>query len=234
MKSNKPSKDEKFLSVEKFAEGQLSVAPYEYTVQEVEVNLDSEVLSAYVNELFSNLQFAVESRGGSVPFTHDELLNYIKALIASRIAYTRGEGGRKMVGPTSHVAVPSYISVLLDNIGRAVDQDLGVELLPSAVESPLTLEEVTAMSGKLKVLGHYGFEYGTGFSRDRHGSWDFMAMTLVDGEIRRHNQESHPVYALLASTLSLKGVEAVLSPRVTYGNERHLSSVVRGLASLKA
>lgn len=124
--------------------------------------------------------------------------------------------------------------MLLDNIGRAVDQDLGVELLPCAVEAPLTREEVEAISGKLKVLSSYGFEYGIGFSRDRHGSWDFMAMTLIDGEIRRHNQESHPVYALLASTLGIKGVEAVLSPRVTYGNEKHLSSVVRGLASLKS
>lgn len=104
-KHNTVSKDANLLSVEKLAEGQLSVAPYSYDVQEVEINLDSAVLQAYVKELFSNLQFAVESRGGSVHITEEVLLQYIQTLIASRIAYVRGEGGRSMVGPTQHIAV---------------------------------------------------------------------------------------------------------------------------------
>jgi hypothetical protein len=209
----------------------MTTAPRSYDVVEVTVNLESQVLSNYTQALFENLENAVVSRGGQLTFSNEELLEYVQSLIAARIGYVTHTD--ITVRPMDNVCVPSYIAVLLSNIGKAVDHGLGVELVPASVKSPLTKDEIISFSRKLVSLSNFGFEYSDGYSRDKFGSWDFMAMTLIEDEVLRHDNVAHPVYALLAATVGLKGVESALSPRVTYGSSNHLAQLVSAVATLK-
>lgn len=227
----KGSIDSPLSDYEKLAEKNLTHMPIDYQIVEVHVNLASPVLESFILELHSNLEAAASLKGGVVGISLDEFRDYVHSLIATRIQYVRGD--RAVFRPTDSVVIPSYLSVLLENLGQAIDHDLGVELVPCAIDCPLKLEEIYSISRKLRVLGAVGFEYSDGYSRDRTGSWDFMSMTLIEDEIQRHNGDAHPVYAILASTIGLRGVETALSPRVKYGNAQHLASVVRSLASLK-
>jgi len=96
--------------------------------------------------------------------------------------------------------------------------------------------DVTWLEGfsrKVKALSPLGVEYAEGYTRSRDGSYDFMTMALLGGEVRNISKHPHPVFALLASTLGVRGIESVLSPRVSYGKASHFDSLIRNLAATK-
>jgi hypothetical protein len=218
-------------ALKKVSEMHIIPAPCDYDVVEVYIDLESKVMKAYVAELHAQLDVKVSLMGGQMPVTYEELYDYCKTLIAIRVQTVRKEPN--MLRSAVRLGIPSYLFVVIDNLGVAVDRKLGVELTPAKIEPTLPVEKMVDISRKLNQLAVYGYEYTESFPRGDYGSWDFMAMTVIEGFVKRHSDEAHPVYALLASTLGLKGVEAALSPRCHYGLEEHLASVVRGLASLK-
>lgn len=215
-----------------------SVAPMPFTFSEVpvEVDFNSEVLLTYSEELFNNINMAVSLKGGNFMIEEEEFMKYINTIIKMRIDYVRGY--RVMCGPTERFVVPAFLSLVLSNIGRARHLDYGIELVPKLVGDLKgqvfdKQADFMTVSNALRLLRGIGLEYAEGYSRDKEGSFDFMTMTLIDGIVRNISKEPHPVYALLSATLNVRGIESVLSPRITYGNVSHLANLVRGLATLK-
>lgn len=201
----------------------------------VTIDLSNVTLDTYSRALFSELEMASSLRGGVFPVELEELQAYIRTLVKVRVDYVNRE--RPLFGPRERIAVPSYLHCLLSNVGLAVDVDKGVELHPMIGESEgafLGMEDVLRISRILRTLGAIGFEYAEGYSRDRTGSWEFMAMCIVDDVVLRHDKEAHPVYALLASTLAIRGVETVLSPRVEYAGTGYLQSIIQQLAQVRS
>jgi hypothetical protein len=173
-------------------------------------------------------------KGGELKLTVEEFSAYIYTLIKSRVDYVNRSN--PVVFPTELIVVPSYLSCVLSNIGRARHLDYGIDLMPVMAEEELpTLEkkEVIRISNHLKMLKGIGFEYAEGYTRATDGSFEFMAMTMIDGYVRTVSKDPHPVFALLSSTLNVRGIEAVLSPRVSYGSIKHLVNLVQGLTALK-
>jgi hypothetical protein len=222
-----------YHSLRKFSEGSIQAVPFEYSRVPVVLELQNKVLTSYVETLYQELESATSIMGGSVPFSLGELVNYCQQLVKIRVDYVNRT--HAMFGPTEKLAVPAFLSVVLENIGLAEDVDRGIELYPtlSGFESLMSAQEMSMMTTKLKTLSRYGFEYAEGYSRDRKGSWDFMTMTLIDGYVRSISKEAHPVYALMASVLATHGVEAAMSPRITYGSEANFIRLVRQLATVK-
>lgn len=218
-----------------YAAEHIIATPAEYSEVDVMVNLNGKVLVTYVEELYSNLAMAVRLKGGELQFEEADLKKYVNTLIRERIRYVRGE--RIIVGPTERIVVPSYLSCVLSNMGKARHLDYGIELTPKLTDGDFPFfdnkSELISFSNRLKMLRGIGFEYAEGYTRDRDGSFEFMTFSLIDGVIKNISKEPHPVYALLSSTLSVRGVETVLLPRITYGTEGHLAGLVRSLASLK-
>jgi len=220
--------------VRKLAEESVTPTVAGFDVIDVKIDPNAIVLNEYVNELYSNLENVVSMRGGNMGFSQDELQAYCATMVAIRVDYVNGN--RPMFRPNDSVAVPSYLSVVLSNIGKVSHIDLGVELRPvinDDARPQMSPEEVMAISRKLMALGAYGFEYAKGFERSRDGSYDFMAMTVVKGMVLATSKDAHPVNALLASTVNTSGIELALSPRITYGSVEHFRSLVRHLAALK-
>jgi hypothetical protein len=213
-------------------------APVGYDEVKVVIDPTSKVLEAYVEELYFNIQTSVSLTGGNFGVTEEEFILYCHTLVKYRVDYVcsgRGKSVKVPFGPTERIVVPSYLSCVLQNIGRAVHAEFGLEFMPEMKEGLKYLEpdEMRRISNSLKLLKGIGLEYAEGYSRNKDGSLDFMTMSLMDGMVRNISKDPHPVYALLSSTLGVRGVETVLSPRITYGNVDHLTSLVRGLAALK-
>jgi hypothetical protein len=218
-----------------YAAENIIATPAEFSEVNVNINLGAKVLTTYVEELYSNLAMAVRLKGGEIRFDEGTLKKYVNTLIRERVKYVRGE--RVIIGPTERVVVPSYLSCVLSNVGKARHLDYGVELTPKLTDGEFEFmddkTEILTFSNGLKLLKGIGFEYAEGYTRDRDGSFEFMTFSLMDGVVKSISKDPHPVYALLSSTLSVRGIETVLLPRISYGSENHLAGLVRTLASLK-
>lgn len=215
-----------------YVEQHVSATPAQFDEVDVEIRVDGQVFVAYVDELYANLTTAISMKGGSFPVSKEDFISYCESLVKLRVRYVRGE--RVTFGPTERIVVPSYLSCVLSNIGKARHLDFGIELTPKMEDTNvMDANQMRRISNALTLLRGIGFEYAEGYTRSREGSFDFMAMTLMDGIVKSISKDAHPVYALLSSTLCVRGIETVLSPRITYGMVSHLASLVRGLATLK-
>jgi hypothetical protein len=224
-------------AVRGFAEKHITPVPAEYEVVEVKVDLMSEVLDAYGSELYSNIENSVLMRGGRVPFTEQELHDYLSLVVRMRVDYVNGR--RVPFRPTDVIAIPSFVSVVLQNLGVVHHLELGLELRPVIEgENKAWSEEDTSLMLKVSrgimSLGNYGLEYAKGYDRNKEGSFDFMAMSVLNDMVMGTTRDTHPVNALLASTLSISGIEVALSPRIVYGSVNHFTHLVKHLASLKS
>lgn len=222
-------------AIEAIAEMNIRPMAARYDVVEVNLHVDSPVLVVYTNELYNELVGLAEMRGGEFSVSEEDFTKYVNTIVKARVDYVRHE--RPLFGPTERVAIPSFLAVVLANLGIAVDVDKGIELRPSLEiddSSLLSKDELFKISSVLKRFSSLGFEYSDGYARDRMGSWDFMAMSVIEDNVLRHDKESHPVYALMASTLAIRGIETVLSPRIEYGSVNHLASLVRQVATVRS
>lgn len=218
-------------AVRQLAEKNLTPMPAGFEEVVVKINCNALVLQAYVEELYANLESAMAIRGGVLQFTLEELHRYVRMLVKARVDYVNGR--RVVAKPTDMLAVPSFLSVVLESVGVVSHIDLGLYLTPECEGEELDLAFMQRISRMLVILGSVGLEYSKGYSRSKDGSWDFMTMTLIDGYVKAPNKEAHPVYALLSSVIGVRGIEQLLSPRVTYGTESHFQVLVKHCAMLK-
>lgn len=224
--------DRKIDTLKAFAEQRMSVTPAKFDTTEVTIDAESVVLVEYKAELYASWDSVASMRGYDLGFTSDDLSKYIDMLISQRIDYTRGL--RVLVKPVDGFAVPAYLSLLLSNIGLARNTDLGIELVPVMKQDVnVDLAFMTKMSRLIRNLSHMGVEYAEGYTRSRDGGYDFMSMSMLDEHVYNTVNTIHPVYALMASTLGVRGIETVLSPRVNYGSVAHMTSLIRHLAQTK-
>lgn len=225
------NQDSMLKIVRGLAEQQVAKTAFPVEEVKVSINVNSSVLGSYVEELYANLDQAVSLKGGLLKFSEEELHDYIAMLIKTRVDYVNGQ--KVVFRPTDNVCVPSYISVVLSNIGVVDCVEFGLVLRPSCDDVSVGLDTMQKLSRSLQNLGPYGFEYAKGYERSKDGSFDFMAMSLVDDFIVAASKDPHPVYALLSATVGLKGIEASLSPRITYGHITHFERLVKHVAMLK-
>lgn len=199
---------------------------------EVEITLhpeDSEVFGSYVDQLARSIDQECSIRRMDSPVSKQELEDYVRALLEARVRNVRGE--KSDFTSRDDLIVPSFFSIILENVGLAYEPTLEIKLVPKIeYKNPLKLEGVKEISRKLRSLGQFGFQYALSLPRDSRGSWDFMAMQWANDAVTRHDKLAHPAYALLASVLALKGLETALVGRVTYGKVGLFRSLIRDLS----
>lgn len=229
---NTVNSDKEVVKLKAFVSERLTATPDKYDRVAVSINTNAKVLTTYKAELFSEWSLACQVLGRSMLFTQEELSRYIDMLVQTRVSYVQGK--RVEISPTDRIAVPAYLSLVLSNVGLAQDSTQGIELYPEMVnEIQIDKEFMLDISRKIRILSNIGIEYADGYVRSRDGSFEFMSMALIDDYVRTWTKDAHPVYALLSSTLAIRGIEAVLSPRINYGSEAHMVSLVRHLAAVK-
>jgi len=220
-----------FKAINDLAEKQ-GLLPHVTVFETVEVHLNPEnspVFREYCLALADSLETAVALNGGNVRLDATQVTRYLTTLLDIRCKYVSGH--RTLVAPRSTIYVPAFFSVILENVGMAADSSLGIELKPVFdCGDPMDEEELHKTSSILRALTKLGLHCASQMPRDRKGSWDFMAMQLVEDVVKRHDDRSHPVYAFLSSFLAFKGLETTLFARVSYGHTGKFQSMVRQFA----
>lgn len=223
--------DTQFTKLRDFAEK--NVAPHYVEAQTVQVDFFTEgnLIEEYCNVEYQAIQYALEKMNGKVDFTVDEFLLYCKTMVFSRISWVLNN--RPTVHPTEHIMVPSFLMNIIMQIGVANDLSLGITVVPANVPevfSPMPMDRMRKISLRLESLT--GYEGGFGYPRDKAGSWDFMTMTMINNDIKRHDANAHPVYALMASVVGPKLITSVLNPIVTYGSTNIFEGLLWQLTSI--
>jgi len=240
----------------KAAETRLSPQPRDQIVVEVSLDLTNRVLESYLVELYEYLRVEVlnQTAQKELPFTVEDLRDYSWILIHQRVCHVVGQ--RVAIKAVDRFNVPAFLHLILAQLGKAEYVSRGITLIP-ALPTFVDYERfaygdtswkfqrpgqegvvrdvkwMSTMSKYLQFYSKFGFEYGVGYDRDKAGSFEFMSMCVIDDHVMGHDEDVHPVYALLAAVLSLRGAESVLSPRVDYGDMDEVRNLMRVFAAPK-
>jgi hypothetical protein len=214
-----------------------NVTPKFFEWQEVEVNLltDGCLIEEYARVEYAAIQARLQLTGGSVSFTEQEFIKFCMTYVYARVQWVNG---KTYLHPREKgLVIPSFLSLILQNIGRAASYDLGIELIPvfptevGGLEfKPMDVNEMRKISADLKVISDY--EGASELPRDKSGCFEFMSMQLIDDRIRSHTRDHHNVYALMASVMGPSLVRSVLDPLVVYGEQRLFRGLLWELTSV--
>lgn len=167
----------------------------------------------------------------SPEITSDDLERYLTGLLVLRVLHVRREGVDQVMY-RKEWAVPDVWTVLLQQIGRAVDLDYGIEVEPDVPEDLkavdyLWLREFSYKLWRCQDLRPY--LQMVELPIDPRGNYDFMTMVIVEGDIRARSTSVHPVNAFLVSFVQMRLIEDVFSPRISYGSTRRMEPILEGL-----
>lgn len=186
---------------------------------EVEVSTDNDMFTTYVESSYFQMNATLMSNGGSLPFTKEQWTEYLRYAVYQRVAYVTNQPCD--FRPKDRMLVPHFLSVILQNVGVAREETLGIEVKPKLpAEKPgMTKGTALMISNSLSILERHGFTFATEYSRAKDGDWSLMSMMVIDGFVRAHSDASHPVYATMASLLMYDcQLSKVITPRITYGS----------------
>lgn len=194
---------------------QVSPTHVEWTEVPVNVMTDGCLIEEYAKVEYQAIVNKLALSGGIVRVSEEEFINFCKTLVYARICWVNGT---KFMHPnTPGILVPAFLSLVIQNIGRASNIALGLALTPVVPEfTPMSVTEIQKISAFLKSIP--GYEGATALPKDKEGCFEFMSMQLIGTAIRTYTPETHPVYALMASIIGPHYIESVLNPRVYYGD----------------
>lgn len=197
---------------------------------EVAVSMDSPVLHSYLDAFYKELGILSRNRGGNVAFSFDDFRKYIATIVKSRVGYVNGERG-VTVFYNDDIRVPAFLSNVLENLGLVSIPSRALELRPvyTGEDPGVDLRWMKDISRELKHYEDFGMHFAIGYSRDKEGEQHFMTLQMMEDKVMAMSDEANPAYALLASTLALQGLAAVLGAvnfRTEYAEVSHLQSLV--------
>lgn len=231
-------------SIEAIAER--DVVPVTQPEQTIEVFISSEteVFKEYSRRLYLSFAGAARLRGGTFPVAQEELEAYLRTFLKSRVDWVRSRTMNERLEsnalrPNVRLAVPAFFTCVLGAIGESVDRERRLRLIPKWDDLDagpfLTFEDMQRISAELVAYESIGFEYGEGYHRDTDGTWEFMSLVVMENKVLGHRREEHtPTDALLASVVGVRGLEAILLPRINYGDLTVFTGLMDALARFKA
>ena len=197
----------------------------------------NEIMNSIVKGMYRSITNKLSLRGSAtIRYTEEELLTYCENLVVNRVNWVNRVKGT--VNPRNQaIYVPSCIALVIDNIGTVRENKLGIKCVPTLPEdytpTLLSQEDMEDMGSWLQSLESIGMEGEGGFKASTEGNWDFMTFSMLEGEMLRFNADSHPSWSVLASIVTLHGIESLLSPRVSYGDIDMYKSFAYELSKLK-
>jgi hypothetical protein len=219
---------------------QINPIPMDLLEIQVTVNPDSELLIEYARSLYLEIEAELAKSGGRDVVSKEDITAYVQWLIVQRTNWVNG--GKFEAHPKSQeFFVPSYVSVVMANIGNAVDKDRNLFMVPTLPkdykveinDKVFSREDAKRVSNHLTSWRSAGMEGSHGYEANKDGSFEFMTFCVMEDQVMRFYGDAHPTYALLAATVALKGVEATLVPRIKYGSTDSYKRYMSKLAEFK-
>lgn len=178
----------------------------------------------------------------------ETLLNYVSTLVYMRCLITREERLNEYNALKYSVAVPTFISYCLSQMGQAKDPQFGLILVPKyggdmkALLSPM---EMKSISDQFADLEEYGLKQVKGMDKQVTGSIGYMATNLVQADCDGEKVESvvswrkdHEVFGVISSVFAAQQLHNMFSTyNVKYGYldeyRLGLSQIVRSTTRIK-
>lgn len=189
------------------------------------------LVNEYSHLLSQRLNFSFSVRRN---FDEDEICKYFNTLLALRVSYVRQQNllnatkqyDRRMYSEA--VTVPAVLNVLLNQVGRVVDDELGIEIIPTiANELPLLdPKRFNEMSAELRDLRAIGEAYATVLPRDRKGDPLFMSLSMAHEQVVGRDPKVHPTQVFLGAFFEAEMTDAVLTPLLDFASVNSLRRVV--------
>lgn len=211
----------------------------------VEITTMNPIFVRYVSCLMDEFYVAVSGQQHLLRFDVKDLFRYCATILYCRVAWVRRE--RPFLKANDRFLTPDFIYLLSQSIGIASDPDSGLELTPifnHVVENDvvmfpgfdetlvpaMTYDEVITMSRYLSLFKNHGFVFAVGYWKKVEGRLDVMATWCVQENAVSHRPKSHPVVALMSSTLNLQAARNLLNPVINYGPLKQFESLMEMLA----
>lgn len=226
--------DKAMMQIENVAVDGIQSMPIKTETQYYAIEHQSQALIEFVDALIAAMQ--TELLGSTVssvvedPKFRDTLLAYLSDEIIDRVTYT--STGKMSCSATDHSyhAVPSLVSLMLQQIGVVEAPQYGLYLMPKLMQkASVTLkpEERRAFLMKLRrIFDLTGIGYADQVVIDKAGEPRFAMMTLINDNIMAESSDAHPAYAVLATLVSLRATD-YMTPRVDYGHVEVIKRVIR-------
>lgn len=166
----------------------------------------------------------------SVPLDEEELEHYIQGLIWMRVQYVRG----LLPVDVRHRyrdrwVIPSLVSVLIQQIGKAYDEEHSIKMEPITALPAPDLTRMTQTSQKLRILGRVGLAVGECLPTTEWGSYDFMTTCVIENIITAIDVEVAPINAFFCALTENEILEDIFSPRLSYGHTNRYAAFVESL-----
>lgn len=232
MNNTSSNADAVYQRLEQIVKGKVFPRPVDFQTIEVNVSLDSIVFSSWFTENFYQANQTVEKTGGRIEgFTESDYRRYLMTVLVSRVQYVTNQ--RPILRWNDGFMVPAFFAICLAKIGRATDDSLGVQLIPTVTYDPadvMTLEEALSFSMRLKFIHRLGFTCADGYMRNKEGVFDAMSFFCTEDFVFSVSDKAPEALSVVASFLGVRGIETLLAPRVNYAVTQHLAVLVRQLA----
>lgn len=146
---------------------------------------DSLVFARFIDCAYDSMASVMAMAGGEMTFTKGSYARYLLTLVNARCEYVAT--GRAVVRPYDDVIVPAFMTIVMNQIGKCTNDELGIQLIPNFVsdtkdggdaigeedmlimsifgadeETPESLtymsrDEISNMSLKLRLMRTHGF-----------------------------------------------------------------------------
>ena len=126
------------------------------------------------------------------------------------------------------VTVPAVFNVLLNQVGRVVDDELGIEFIPAIADALPLLDSkrFNEICIELRDLRAIGETYATVLPRDRKGDSLFMSLSMVDENVVGRDPKVHPTQVFLGAFYEAIVSDDVVSPLLDFASVDSLRRVV--------
>lgn len=227
----------------------LATPKIEVSETNVDVLQHPEYIQLLTSELVLNYEAIVDSRGGKFKITELEMFKFFLTALYYRVSYVRADKNKfKYKSFVQYEVHPHILGVLVANIGKAYDEQTGIDLRPQ-IDDELVIkvdeietkisdfifseEEYLKVCRQLKALRTLGISIGDELPADKNGDFMTLSFACIEGDLKREDSRAHPTQALIAMIAGVNLAESVITPRITYISEDRVNTLIRATAQFE-
>lgn len=221
LKSHFLGKSEELVTIQ--AEPRVSAEDYE--TEEVDFstsNIFNEISDIIADD--ANWIARAELNAGAKYIDPAHMVKYLRTLVFMRVSWVNNSLTADYRQIRDQLFIPSFFGVIIPAIGEVDDKEDGVVLTPVFNYSDkefdklfLGPKDMLELSRKIGRIVDDGFKASRGWTTDKTGELDFMALTVIENTVKsyRRGSKTMAIYAALFTKMALERV--TLPYRVTYG-----------------
>lgn len=139
------------------------------------------MLPDYAREFVEQCYFKAPLSAEKLALSETEVLDYINFLIQARVEFVRDHIHEYWKYKTLHV--PAYVQHVLEQIGRVVRYDVGLEIIPTFDEtiSLINIDQALKISGRIAHFKDDIVMVQNAFPRTKDGNTEVMSTAVLAG-----------------------------------------------------